>query len=30
MVIRKEIKEKILNGEMDAFMNNRSITKNKI
>ena len=30
MAIGREIKEKILNGEMDAFINNRSITKNKI
>lgn len=30
MAIGREIKEKILNGEMDAFINNRSITKNKV
>ena len=30
MAIGREIKEKILNGEMDAFINNRSITKNRI
>jgi hypothetical protein len=30
MSIGKEIKDKILNGEMDAFINNRSITKNKV
>ena len=28
--IGKEIKDKILNGEMSSFINNRSITKNKI
>lgn len=30
MAIGREIKDKILNGEMDAFINNRSITKNKV
>jgi hypothetical protein len=30
LAIGKEIKDKILNGEMSAFINNRNITKNKI
>jgi Ras-related protein Rab-8A len=30
MSIGKEIKDKILNGEMDAFISNRNITKNKV
>lgn len=30
MSIGKEIKDKILTGEMDAFINSRNITKNKI
>jgi hypothetical protein len=28
--IGKEIKDKILTGEMDAFINSRSITRNKV